>query len=209
MNVPAERYFQPPSGSSATIVPDPIFRASRAAATSTAPHDGPPKIPSRKTRSRRAAIESMFDDEVLRVEQRRIEDLGDEPLVERAQALDLLAGKRLGCDDPDARLVLAQVPRDAHQRPARPEAGDEDVDLGAVGEDLGAGRLLVGPRVRLVAVLVRHDEPLVLRDEVLGQRRSRRSSRARPGESMTSAPKSAAIWRRSFVTLSGMTSATR
>ena len=30
-----------------------------------------------------------------------------------------------------------------------------------------------------------------------------------PGESMTSAPNSAAIWRRSLVTLSGMTSATR
>ena len=30
-----------------------------------------------------------------------------------------------------------------------------------------------------------------------------------PGESMTSAPNSAAIWRRSFVTLSGMTRATR
>ena len=30
-----------------------------------------------------------------------------------------------------------------------------------------------------------------------------------PGESMTSAPYSAAIWRRSLVTLSGITSATR
>ena len=45
--VPADRYFQPPSGSSATIVPDSISAATRAAATRTAPHDGPPKIPSR------------------------------------------------------------------------------------------------------------------------------------------------------------------
>ena len=103
----AERYFQPPSGSSATIVPEPIRCASRAAATSTAPHDGPPKIPSRSTRSRSAAIASRFADEVLRVEHRRVEDLGHEPVVERAQALDLLAGQRLGGDDPDARLVLA------------------------------------------------------------------------------------------------------
>src|SRR4051794_29153481 len=59
--VPAERYFQPPSGSRATIVPERILRASRAAATRTAPHDGPPKMPSRKTSSRRAVSESMFD----------------------------------------------------------------------------------------------------------------------------------------------------
>ena len=44
---------------------------------------------------------------------------GHEPLVERAQALDLLAGQRLGGDDPDARLVLAQVARHAHQRARR------------------------------------------------------------------------------------------
>ena len=102
--------------------------------------------------------------------QRRVEDLRDEPLVERAQALDQLAGERLGGHDPDARLVLAQVARHAHQRPAGAEAGHEDVDLRAVGEDLRAGRLVVGLRVGRVAVLVGHHEPLVLADEVLGQR---------------------------------------
>ena len=45
--------------------------ASRAAATSTAPHDGPAKIPSRNTRSRSAAIASRVRDEVLRVDERR------------------------------------------------------------------------------------------------------------------------------------------
>src|SRR6478735_5505080 len=59
--VPADRYFQPPSGRSATIVPDSISDATRAAATMTAPHDGPAKIPSRKTSSRRAAIASRFE----------------------------------------------------------------------------------------------------------------------------------------------------
>ena len=39
---------------------DAICCASRAAATSTAPHDGPPKIPSRSTRSRSAAIASRL-----------------------------------------------------------------------------------------------------------------------------------------------------
>src|SRR6188508_3893572 len=63
--VPAERYFQPPSGSSATMVPERILRASRAAATSTAPHDGPPKMPSRKTSSRSAVSASMFDTRYL------------------------------------------------------------------------------------------------------------------------------------------------
>ena len=38
-----------------------IVCASRAAATSTAPHDGPAKMPSRKTRSRSAAIASRFE----------------------------------------------------------------------------------------------------------------------------------------------------
>src|SRR4029078_12825697 len=60
VKVPALRYFQPPSGSSATIVPDVIRWASRAAATSTAPQNGPPKIPSRSTRSRSAAIASAL-----------------------------------------------------------------------------------------------------------------------------------------------------
>ena len=87
----------------------PSSAATRAAATRTAPDDGPAKMPSRSTRSRSAAIASRLRHEVLRVEQRRVEDLGHEPLVERAQALDLLAGQRLGRDDPDARLVLAQV----------------------------------------------------------------------------------------------------
>src|SRR5947207_9077236 len=112
----------------------------------------------------------LVADEVFRVEHRRIEDLRDEALIERTQALDQLAGEWLGGDDPDARLGAPQVSPDAHQRPARAESGDEHVDLRAIGEDLRAGRLLVGPRVGLVPVLVRHDEPRILRDEVLGQR---------------------------------------
>ena len=207
-NVPAERYFQPPSGSSATIVPWSISFATRAAATITAPQDGPAKIPSRKTSSRSAAIESSFETRYFASMQVRLEDLRDEALVERAQALDLLAGQRLDRDDPDARLLLAEVARDAHQRPGGAEAGDEHVDLGAVREDLRAGRLVVGQRVGRVPVLVRHHEPLVLGHEVLGQR-DRPVRAQRPGESMTSAPYSAAIWRRSLVTLSGITSATR
>src|ERR671927_324107 len=69
--VPADRYFHPPSGSSATIEPDVAVR-----------------------------------DEVLRVEQRRVEDLRHEALVERPQALDLLPGEWLGGNNPH-RTVFA------------------------------------------------------------------------------------------------------
>ncbi len=105
MYAPAERYFQPPSGKSVTIVPRSIDAATRAAATRIAPHDGPAKIPSRATSSRRAATASAVRDEVLPVEHARIEDLGHEPLLERAQALDRVAGQRLGGVDPDPRLA--------------------------------------------------------------------------------------------------------
>ena len=97
-------------------------RASRAAATSTAPHDGPPKMPSRKTSSRSAVSASRFETRYFASSSVGVEDLGDEPLVERAQALDLLAGQRLGGHDPDTGLVFAQVARHAHQRARRSRA---------------------------------------------------------------------------------------
>ena len=146
VNVPADRYFQPPSGRSATIVPDVHRRglAGRGDQDRPARRAGEDALAEHQLAQRgdRVAVR----DEVLRVDQRRVEDLRDEALVERAEALDLLAGQWLGGHDPHARLVLAQVARHAHQRAARPEPGDEDVDLGAVGEDLRTGRLVVGLR---------------------------------------------------------------
>ena len=160
----------PPSGSSATIVPASMRFASRAAATSTAPHDGPANTPSLNTRSRSAATASRFDTRYFASSTRRIEDLGDEALLERPQALDVLARQRLRGDDPHARPPLAEVPPGAHQRPRRPEARHEHVDLRAVREDLRPGRLVVRLRVRRVAVLVGHDEPRVGRGDLLGHR---------------------------------------
>ena len=159
-NVPAERYFQPPSGSSATIVPAAIRVASRAAATSTAPDDGPANnaLSSRRGPGalprRRGSRTRYFASSTGRVE-----DLGHEALLERPQAQKLLPGERLRGDDPDARPVLAQVAPGAHQRPGCPESRHEHVDLRAVREDLGPGGLVVRLRVGGVAVLVGHHVP--------------------------------------------------
>ena len=71
---------------------------------------------------------------------------------------------------PDLRVGFSQPPPDAHQRAAGAQTGDEDVDLGAVGEDLDPGRLVVRERVGRVAVLVGHHEARVARDQALGQR---------------------------------------
>ena len=54
----------------------------------------------------------------------------------------------------------------AHQRPARAEAGDEDVDAVERLGDLGAGALVVRARVRLVPVLERHEEARVALGEL-------------------------------------------
>ena len=59
------------------------------------------------------------------VDQRRVVQLGDEALVEVAQAVDQLAVARLGGDDPHLRLVAPEEAADAHQRAGGAEAGDE------------------------------------------------------------------------------------
>ncbi len=69
--------------------------------------------------------------EQLAVEQREVEDLGRVAVLERAQAVDALAGQRLGGDDLEVGPVAAQAAGAAHERAARAEPGDEDVDLGA------------------------------------------------------------------------------
>ena len=118
-------------------------------------------------------------------------------------------GQRLGGVDAHGGVVPAQPPADAHERAAGAQAGHEHVHLGAVGDDLLGGGLLVGPRVRRVAVLVGHDEALRPARRAAWPARPRRWSPSCPGESMISAPNSASSWRRSRVTLSGRTTATR
>ena len=63
---------------------------------------------------------------------------------------------------------LAQEAPGAHQRARRAEPGDEVRDRRQVGEQLGAGGLVVGAGVGLVAVLVEHHPVGVLRGQLLG-----------------------------------------
>ena len=120
----------------------------------------------------------------------------------------MLARERLGGVDAHVGVVPRSRRPTPTSVPPVPEAGHEDIDLGAVGDDLLGRGLLVGARVRGVAVLVGHHEALVPRDELV--RQLDRTVRAQePGESMISAPNSASSCRRSWVTLSGSTTATR
>ena len=83
-------------------------------------------------------------------------------------------------DDPNLRVLLLQVAADPADRPAGPHPADEMGD-GAVrvSPDLRAGRLVVGPRIGLVGVLVRQDRVRRLTvnpfsDAVVGVRMVRR-----------------------------------
>ena len=77
------------------------------------------------------------------------------------------ARQRLGGVDPDVGVVPAQPSPDADERPTGAEAGDEDIDLGAVRDDLLRRRLLVREGVLRVPVLVRHDVARLPRGELL------------------------------------------
>src|SRR3990172_188756 len=103
----------------------------------------------------------------LAVEDALVEDGRDEALFEAAEALHEIAGVRDGGDDLHAGLLLFQVAAGAGKRAACAHAGDEHVDLGKVAEDFGAGGLVVGARVHLVAVLVRHPVRRILGGDLL------------------------------------------
>ena len=92
----------------------------------------------------------------------------DESVVEVAQTLHELACGRFDGDDLHIGLALLEVAPDAHERAARAEPGDEHVDLGAVGEDLGARALVVRERVRRVAVLEQQFVARLVGDDLLG-----------------------------------------
>ena len=95
-------------------------------------------------------------DHDLAVQQLEVDDRRDEAVVERAQALHQLALHRLGRDDLGLGVVLLEAAAVAHQRAARAEAADEGSDRIELIEDLRRGAVVVGERVGLVAVLVRH-----------------------------------------------------
>ena len=159
---------------------------------SAAPRAPPRPAPPRTTARRRSPSRDdelaerrhgvAVRDEVLRVEHRRVEDLGHEPVVERAQALDLLARQRLGGDDPDARLVLAagSGPTPISVPPVPRPATNTSIS-GQSARISGPGRLVVGLRVGRVAVLVGHHVARVLGGQLASPARSPRSSPSAPG----------------------------
>src|SRR5690606_29247500 len=89
----------------------------------------------------REARLAVHDD--LAIEDGLVEDLGDEALLERAEALDHVAGVRRRGDDADVRLLLLEVAAGAGEGAAGAETGDEHGGLGQVAQDLGAGALVV------------------------------------------------------------------
>ncbi len=117
-----------------------------------------------------AAQRVVRADRVPRGEHLGVVELGDEALVEVAQAVDQLAVARLRGHDLNVGLALAQEPPGAHERARGAEPGDEVRDLGAVAQDLRAGGAVVRVGVGRVAVLVEHHPVGVLRGEPLGHR---------------------------------------
>ena len=78
---------------------------------------------------------------------------------------------RVGADNQHLGLLLLQVARDAGDRAAGADRDHERVELAAgLLEDLGAGRLVVGARVRLVRVLVGLEGARDLLGEAVGDR---------------------------------------
>ena len=117
----------------------------------------------------RAGRRLLVRDEDLPVEPRDVEDRRDVAVGQRAKAVDEVALEGLGRGDDDVRERLAEPLARAHERSARAEPGDEDVDAVERLGDLRARPLVVGPRVRLVSVLVQHEEPRVGRGHAQGE----------------------------------------
>ncbi len=95
-------------------------------------------------------------------------ELGDEALVEVAQAVDEVVVAGLRCDDLDVGPLLAEEAADAHERAGGAEARHEVGEGGQVGEDLGAGGGVVGARVVRIAVLVQHHPVRMFGRQLLG-----------------------------------------
>ena len=143
-------------------------------------------------------------DEQLPVELRHVEDRRHVAVVERAQSHHLVTGKRLRCRDDHVGERLAEALAGAHERPARAEAGDEDVDPVEGGGDLRSRPLVVRTRVGLVRVLERHEERRVTLGELDGEPdRSVRSLLARRLDDLGAVE--AEQLRRSAVTFAGTT----
>jgi hypothetical protein len=96
--------------------------------------------------------------EQLAVEPGDVEDRRHVAVLERAQAHDRVARKRLCRRDDDVRERLAKPLAGSHERAARAESRHEDVDAVERRSDLRTGPLVVSARIRLVRVLERHEQ---------------------------------------------------
>ena len=143
--------------------------ATSSAAHSAAPHEMPARMPSRAAAACAVAMASLVGAGDDLVEDVAVEHGRDEA---RADALDAMRARRaarehrrgLGLDADDGRLGVVRLERLPHagDRPAGPDAGDEDVDLAVErGEDLGAGARAVGLGVGRVGELVGQEDVVV------------------------------------------------
>ena len=165
----ADRYFQPPSARSTTTDPPSISRATRTATATAAPHDSPAKMPSSWSSRRRPITASRLLTRNLSSRTDSSSTGGTNPSSSERSPCTFSPGSGSAATIRAAGPGPLQVTPDAGQGAAGPEAGDEDVDVGHLLEDLRAGRLLVRPRICLVAVLVRHEEARVRLRQRLGE----------------------------------------
>ncbi len=98
----------------------------------------------------------------------RVVQFGHEPLIDVAQRIDPLAVAGFGGHDLDAGHTLTQKSPGTHQRARGAQAGDEMGDLGQVGEQFGAGAVVMRVGVGRIAVLVQHHPRRVGRGQFLG-----------------------------------------
>ena len=149
------------------MVPDSICAAIFAAPATAAPDETPANTPHVVEQAPQPLDRLAWAHDELPVEDRGVEDRRHEAVVERTQSLHELTRRRFDRDDLHLGLVLLQVAPHPHERAAGTEAGDEDVDLGAVAPDLGSGAFVVRQRVGGVAVLEQPHERRVVGTQLL------------------------------------------
>ena len=161
--MPCPGYRSAPSGKIVTtVLPGPRRRAMLRAAAAATPEEPPARRPSSRARRRQVSKASASVIVTTSSICAAVEDLGKE---RKADALDRVRplfsasedrALRLGGDAQEVRGAFAEVTRDAHEGPGRPDAGDEGVHRAAEDlTDLGPRRLVVRAGVDGVGELVR------------------------------------------------------
>ncbi len=123
------RYFQPPSGSRATMVPSlhPVGVTQGGLDNCAGRDAGKDAFFGRQPAH--ADYRVLVRDEVLPVEHTGVEDRGNIALRQTTQALYEISGMRLRGDYLDVRPLLLETPPHAGERAARSQAGHESIDF--------------------------------------------------------------------------------